>query len=208
MSPHSLLDHYHLVWTCILHIQARRMMMKMKGFFRALIMIDQSTVCYILEGSNFQLPLQEPVILLNLFRALFSHAVSYLSQVLALVSYPVLLDDPRFPTDAKARAKDILSGCRGGSVGKSLQQSCTPELRCLYCRLSSRLAEYSTIRSCYLRMLIPKLCRLRTQAIQRVFQNNFSNSEFQLDCQHKYSESSTHHFCRGSWKGTIDKGKL
>jgi hypothetical protein len=41
-----------------------------------------------------------------------------LSQVLALVSYPVLLDDPRFPADAKARAKDILSGCRGGSVGK------------------------------------------------------------------------------------------
>jgi hypothetical protein len=53
-----------------------------------------------------------------LLRTLFLHAVLCLSQVLALVSYPVLLDDPRFPTDAKARAKDILSGCRGGSVGK------------------------------------------------------------------------------------------
>jgi len=49
---------------------------------------------------------------------LLLHAVLCLSQVLALVTYPVLLDDPRFPTDAKARAKDILSGCRGGSVGK------------------------------------------------------------------------------------------
>lgn len=54
----------------------------------------------------------------NLVCTLFLHAVLCLSQVLALVSYPVLLDDPRFPTDAKARAKDILSGCRGGSVGK------------------------------------------------------------------------------------------
>jgi alanine transaminase len=43
--------------------------------------------------------------------------ITFIRQVLALVSYPVLLDDPRFPTDAKARAKDILSGCRGGSVG-------------------------------------------------------------------------------------------
>jgi len=53
-----------------------------------------------------------------LFCTLFLHAVLCLSQVVALVSYPALLDDPRFPTDAKARAKDILSGCRGGSVGK------------------------------------------------------------------------------------------
>lgn len=49
---------------------------------------------------------------------MFLHALLCLSQVLALVSYPALLDDPRFPPDAKARAKDILAGCRGGSVGK------------------------------------------------------------------------------------------
>ena len=64
-----------------------------------------------------------------LVRTLFLHAVLCLSQVLALVSYPVLLDDPRFPTDAKARAKGILSGCRGGSVGKLLLYHCyRPEI--------------------------------------------------------------------------------
>lgn len=43
--------------------------------------------------------------------------ITFIRQVLALVSYPVLLDDPRFPSDAKERAKEVLGGCRGGSVG-------------------------------------------------------------------------------------------
>uniref|UniRef100_A0A2Z5RE46 alanine transaminase n=1 Tax=Reticulitermes speratus TaxID=60591 RepID=A0A2Z5RE46_9NEOP len=43
--------------------------------------------------------------------------IAFIRQVLALVSYPALLHDPRFPADAKTRAKDILAGCRGGSVG-------------------------------------------------------------------------------------------
>lgn len=43
--------------------------------------------------------------------------ITFIRQVLALVSYPVLLDDPRFPSDAKARAKAILAGCKGSSVG-------------------------------------------------------------------------------------------
>ena len=31
--------------------------------------------------------------------------------------YPPLLDSPDFPEDAKARARRILGGCRGGSIG-------------------------------------------------------------------------------------------
>nr|CAH7713243.1 unnamed protein product [Callosobruchus chinensis] len=43
--------------------------------------------------------------------------ITFIRQVLALVTYPPLLDDPKFPEDAKQRARSILAGCRGGSVG-------------------------------------------------------------------------------------------
>lgn len=43
--------------------------------------------------------------------------ITFIRQVLALVTYPPLLDDPSFPTDAKERARTILKGCRGSSVG-------------------------------------------------------------------------------------------
>lgn len=43
--------------------------------------------------------------------------LTFLRQVLALVTLPSLLDDPKYPEDAKKRARDILAGCRGGSVG-------------------------------------------------------------------------------------------
>ena len=40
-----------------------------------------------------------------------------LPQVLALVTHPDLLNSAEFPEDAKTRARDILGGCKGGSVG-------------------------------------------------------------------------------------------
>lgn len=43
--------------------------------------------------------------------------ITFIRQVLALVAYPALLEDPSFPKDAKERACGILGGCRGGSVG-------------------------------------------------------------------------------------------
>lgn len=43
--------------------------------------------------------------------------ITFIRQVLALVSLPELMSDPRFPSDVKARAQEILKGCRGGSVG-------------------------------------------------------------------------------------------
>lgn len=43
--------------------------------------------------------------------------ITFIRQVLALVSYPKLLNDKQFPEDAKERARTILAGCRGGSVG-------------------------------------------------------------------------------------------
>ncbi|RZC33906.1 alanine aminotransferase 2, partial [Asbolus verrucosus] len=43
--------------------------------------------------------------------------ITFIRQVLALVSYPKLLNEPQFPEDAKERAKTILAGCRGSSVG-------------------------------------------------------------------------------------------
>ena len=43
--------------------------------------------------------------------------ITFLRQVLALTVSPELLDDPRYPEDAKSRARTILQGCKGGSVG-------------------------------------------------------------------------------------------
>lgn len=43
--------------------------------------------------------------------------ITFIRQVLAIVSYPKLLDDSSFPEDAKERARTILGACSGGSVG-------------------------------------------------------------------------------------------
>ncbi|XP_014271226.1 alanine aminotransferase 1 [Halyomorpha halys] len=43
--------------------------------------------------------------------------ITFIRQVLSLVTYPALLSDPKFPKDAKERAETILKGCRGSSVG-------------------------------------------------------------------------------------------
>uniref|UniRef100_A0A8C4HDD4 Alanine aminotransferase 1 n=1 Tax=Dicentrarchus labrax TaxID=13489 RepID=A0A8C4HDD4_DICLA len=43
--------------------------------------------------------------------------ITFLRQVLALCSYPELLEDNKFPEDAKKRAKRILQACGGHSIG-------------------------------------------------------------------------------------------
>ena len=43
--------------------------------------------------------------------------ITFIRQVLALVTCPSLLDSPDFPEDAKSRANAILNGCKGRSVG-------------------------------------------------------------------------------------------
>lgn len=44
--------------------------------------------------------------------------ITFIRQVIALCTYPeVLMDNPAFPEDAKLRAKRILEGCSGHSVG-------------------------------------------------------------------------------------------
>jgi alanine transaminase len=49
--------------------------------------------------------------------AMGNQPITFLRQVLALVTHPPLLNSEEFPADAKSRAKDILDGCRGASVG-------------------------------------------------------------------------------------------
>lgn len=39
-------------------------------------------------------------------------------QVMALCTYPNLLDSPSFPEDAKKRARRILQACGGNSLGE------------------------------------------------------------------------------------------
>ena len=43
--------------------------------------------------------------------------ITFIRQVMALITHPPLLETDQFPEDAKSRARDILAGCRGGSVG-------------------------------------------------------------------------------------------
>ena len=45
--------------------------------------------------------------------------ITFFRQVIALCSYPVLLEDPKFPEDAKERARSILASCASQSVGKN-----------------------------------------------------------------------------------------
>lgn len=43
--------------------------------------------------------------------------ITFLRQVVAICTYPALLDSPDFPSDAKDRARRILEGCKGHSIG-------------------------------------------------------------------------------------------
>lgn len=43
--------------------------------------------------------------------------ITFLRQVLALTVSPELMDDPRYPEDVKNRARLVLGGCKGCSVG-------------------------------------------------------------------------------------------
>ena len=40
--------------------------------------------------------------------------ITFIRQVLAIVTHPPLLESADFPEDAKARAREILKGCKGG----------------------------------------------------------------------------------------------
>ncbi|XP_018059865.1 PREDICTED: alanine aminotransferase 1-like isoform X1 [Atta colombica] len=49
--------------------------------------------------------------------AMGQQPITFLRQVLTLTVSPNLLDDPSYPEDAKDRARLVLGGCKGGSVG-------------------------------------------------------------------------------------------
>ncbi|KAF2895344.1 hypothetical protein ILUMI_10830, partial [Ignelater luminosus] len=43
--------------------------------------------------------------------------ITFIRQVISMVVYPPLLDDPKLPDDANQRARTILNACKGGSMG-------------------------------------------------------------------------------------------
>ena len=49
--------------------------------------------------------------------AMGNKPITFIRQVMALITHPPLLESDAFPGDAKARARELLEGCRGGSVG-------------------------------------------------------------------------------------------
>lgn len=46
--------------------------------------------------------------------------ITFLRQVLALITSPSLIEQAEFPEDVKLRALAILQQCRGGSIGRTL----------------------------------------------------------------------------------------
>ncbi|KAJ8276884.1 hypothetical protein GJAV_G00068980 [Gymnothorax javanicus] len=50
-------------------------------------------------------------------QAMGQQPITFFRQVLAICSYPELLNDTKFPEDAKNRARRILQSCGGGSIG-------------------------------------------------------------------------------------------
>ena len=49
--------------------------------------------------------------------AMGNKPITFIRQVMACITHPPLLESEFFPADVKSRAKQILEGCRGGSVG-------------------------------------------------------------------------------------------
>ncbi|KAF5400211.1 Glutamic--pyruvic transaminase [Paragonimus heterotremus] len=43
--------------------------------------------------------------------------ITFFRQVISMMTYPTLIDDPKIPSDAKLRAKRMLTSCSGSSVG-------------------------------------------------------------------------------------------
>ncbi|CAG7818724.1 unnamed protein product, partial [Allacma fusca] len=52
-------------------------------------------------------------------QAMGQKPMTFIRQVIALVTHPELLQDPKFPEDVKKKALQILGDCRGGSAGIS-----------------------------------------------------------------------------------------
>ena len=49
--------------------------------------------------------------------AMGNKPITFIRQVMAMVTFPPLIESDLFPEDARIRARTILGGCRGGSVG-------------------------------------------------------------------------------------------
>ncbi|KTF82368.1 hypothetical protein cypCar_00022786 [Cyprinus carpio] len=60
--------------------------------------------------------------------AMGQQPITFLRQVVALCTFPELMDSPSFPEDAKWRARRILQGCGGHSLGS---YSASPGVECI-----------------------------------------------------------------------------
>lgn len=65
--------------------------------------------------------------------------ITFLRRVLASVCYPSLLADNSFPEDVKERAKSVLRGCKGLSIGSATEPAGIEIIR-------RHVAKYITIR--------------------------------------------------------------
>jgi len=73
--------------------------------------------------------------------AMGQQPITFLRQVLTLTVSPKLLDDPSYPEDAKVRARTILQGCKGGSIGSYSESA---GIECI----RKHVAEYIQKRDC------------------------------------------------------------
>jgi len=71
--------------------------------------------------------------------AMGNKPITFIRQVMAIITCPSLLKSDAFPADVKARAEELLAGCRGGSVGA---YSDSPGIQII----RKHVAEYITLR--------------------------------------------------------------
>lgn len=72
--------------------------------------------------------------------------MTFIRQVLALIAMPELLNDPQFPEDVKSRARKILEGCRGGSVGSYTD---SPGIEMIRRQAAEYITERDGVPSCW-----------------------------------------------------------
>merc|ERR1712042_407772 len=93
--------------------------------------------------------------------AMGNKPITFIRQVLALITHPPLLDSAEFPEDAKTRAKAILAGCKGGSVGS---YSDSPGLEVIRRHVADYIMERDGGIECDLRNII--LCAGASEGIR------------------------------------------
>lgn len=120
--------------------------------------------------------------------AMGQQPITFLRQVLTLTVSPNLLDDPSYPEDAKARARTVLQGCKGGSVGSYSESA---GIECIRKHVAQYIQDRDGIPCDYHNIILSngasdgiKVCRFNVPSFFSLFMRKlFSVGLFIIDIQ-------------------------